>query len=619
MSKATPRLTFNKGFNRSVTPFKADIDSCYELLNLRPARDGIGRLEQTPYFNANSYTARNYWNGSSSVTESSTGEIYGGWASGAGNVIFTRFTVSLGGTQLPVYYQTTCPAGSTDSTKGCRIVINSVSGLGLALGETLDIEIDGATTFKWRKSGGAYTTLVPITTQGVSIDSGNVTVYFLASSGFTVADVWSWMRTDSVTSPVTITVSGSQLISRTWGGDLFWLSFGGRVMRLLPSQSTGYAISAGYQPIYGLDLEIFYDHLFVANARVASTTYTRVVMNSDNIDIENFIPTDTNEADSKTLTETNHGEEQQYSGFVNFQFFIANNRLFAMIGNEIHATPYVGLPNVWAWDEVGKLSLGDRGNVQGRVAQGENVGYLIRGDGLWATNGTSHSFVGNPMGLTTDNQTTFTVVANCRDGEVVVFDSVLKLLWVYNYRTTYWYRRSVDIGTSTIVPNSVFFLGVQLTIGLSRVLQYCTEDIDYTGTPVKDASNGTAFTSPTVTSQLLSDGFWHTRKEATECYLLAQVTSPASMSSNYLTTTNVSIQLYWHASTDGKIGTMLTNSDAVWSTTKPDGRISYPRLEFRALALELRISTNDANKPPAGAAIIQLEPVLTSSNPIPFR
>lgn len=612
MSLQNTVFTFNKGFDRSVVPFKADRETCYELLNLRPARDGMGRLEQTPYFTLNTYTARDYWNGSTTVTESSTGEIVGGWAAQSGNAIFTRKTLSINGTQVPIYYQTTSATGLSP-TKGCRIVINNVAGLGLTLGQTFDVEIDGATTFKWRKAGGAYTTLVPITTAGVPVDGGNVTVYFLTATGFTATDAWSWTRTDSTESPVTTDFNMVNLVSRTWRGDLFWLSVGGRVMRLMPSQSTGYAISVGYQPIYGYDLEIFYDHLFVANGRVNSTTYTRDVLNSDVLDIENFIPVDTNEADSHTFAESLYGIEASSAGYSHFHFMIANGRLFVYTGTEVHATAYLGLPIVFSWDEVGRFAFGFNANQSGRMAQGANHAYILRQEGLWVSDGITHNCFAFPMGLSILTQTVRQIVFSVDSGEVVIHDSATNLLWVYDTLRRTWYRRGCDMGSGTVAPSTIFYLGLTLCVGADRGLFYYTEDQLFLGTPVKDASNGTAFTLPTVTTQLLGYGFYYCVKECESVTLLAGTYMDGGVSSDYLTAANVLIGLNWHVSTNGRIGTMTSGPS--WTTANVSGKLDPVRFSFRMVAFQLVVTTNDTAKPPAGVEIYQLEPNVTASLP----
>lgn len=621
MSLNIQKLDFSGGFNRSQTPFKSDLSSCYELLNLACSEDQQGYLKQTPYFNSSSYAVGTYYD-SGSLTEPAGAQIYGGWRNlrSSTDVVFSSYTARVSGTQAKIFYQTTCPTGST-LTKGCYVVINNVASLGITLGQTLDIVIDAATTFKWRKNGGAYTTGVAITTTGVSIDGGNATVYFLTSSGFTVADTWSWTRNDAVCSPSgfigTLGTVLSTLQYLEYAGNLIWISTDSRVM--FYNVSGGYMISLGYQPTYGFSLKIFNDHLFIGNGVVNGTapslSASKQVINSDLNDIHNFISTDVNEVDSKTFSEIDQGNSFHVDSV--FNFATIRDSLFCFTGKRIFSTSYLGLPNVFSWDEVLTFSLGNSGSVAGRVLQTNNGVYILRQDGVWFFDGANVSFIGNVMGGDVAQTALYYGAIDYTKNKVYFLEVTNKLLWVHSEITRKWHRRSVSF---TNAPKCIFFTSSsgKITVGGAN-LTYYSEDSLFTGTPVKDSSSGASFTLPSVTSNLVSHGEISQVKEMEAAQLMAQALAVSGMSASYLATTNVTIKLYWGVSTDGTVLATTSSSSALWTSATPEAIISFPRVSFRAIALKLEVSTNDTTKPPCGVGIFQLEPRITPPAQTPTR
>lgn len=616
-------LGFNKGFDRSITPFKADLDTAYEMLNLRIARAERGRLEQTPYFGSADYVAGSYWNNSSSVTEISTSPVFGSWynqQSGQSS-LFSLFTMRTNGTQVPIFYQTMLMTATEDVTKGCLLDINNIIGFGINLGSTFEVVVDGAATFKWRKNAsGGYTTGVPITTTGVSIDGGNATIWFLASAGFTITDGWTWTRTDCTTSPVNAAIvsptgSISYFQTSEYGNGLFWITHDARVMFYDPV--VGYARSVGYQPICGYHLKIFYDHLFVTDSNINVTADVRngQLRNSDLNDLDDFISTDLNEADLHTFHSLAEGEAG-YGGITIQQLFIVANRLYLLDGKMVRATPYLGLPFVFSFEDVQVFGMPITGTSTRSLIQTHNGAYLFLKDGVWFTDGVTFTHVGAAQGLTNLGNTT-TGAMDFVNNELVVLDTVSKIVWVYQELYKSWHRRACSFATA---PRAIFYFGSSAILAIgTNSLHYMLEDTAAASTPIKDSTSGASFTLPTVTSQLVGYGNFAQVKDVSGSHLLARAATVSGISIGYQQTSNIIIKLYWGSSTDGTVIVATTDITSVWTLATADTELSYPRFASRAPAFRLDVTTADITKPPAGVSIIQFQPHITIPAPVPTR
>jgi hypothetical protein len=611
-------LGFNKGFGRSVTPFKADTDTAYELMNLRIARAERGRLEQTPYFNDNTYTAGTYWNGSASTTEAATSAIYDGWFNRHTNTqsLFSGFTLRDNGTQVPIYYQTASASGD-DVHKGVLLVLTTPTAL--ALGQTYDVEIDAVATFKWQKNGGGYTTGVPIVTTGVSIDGGNAIVYFLASAAFTITDHWTWQRTDCTISPVNaatgIPGNTSYISTCGYGKYLVWISHDNRIMIYDPV--VGYARSIGYQPICGYFIKIFYDHLFVGDSTISTSAivYSGETRNSDLTDIDVFISTDVNEADIHTFNDILEGEAGVTAANLQ-QIFVVSNRIFVMTGQKVYASAYLGLPTVFSFEEVTTFAFITFGINRPRVMTTTGGVYLVQRDGVWFTDGITYSHIGLPQGILDSTSNLFLAV-DFFHRELVMFDVTNKIVYTYQEQYKTWSRRSVSFTNSA---GSIFYTGAsaKLTLGANS-LHYYTEDTAFTGTPVKDSSTGAAFTLPSVISQLIGYGNICQVKEVEGSSLLARAATVAGLNAAYLQTSHIIITLYWGDSVDGTVAPTTTDANAFWTAAKGLVNLTYPRFSARAPSFRLDVTTDNTAKPPAGVSIIQYQPHISIPTPVPIK
>ena len=138
-----------KGLDRSVIPYRADKATFYELTNLRHRDGNFGTLEQTPYLRSFTHARGTYWDGASQTEPANSGVVM------MNELIMTQYVLRVSaGNQIPVFYQSVNTATATVQT-GCRLVINNLTALAITLGNTLQVEMTGAATFRWRKNGGA--------------------------------------------------------------------------------------------------------------------------------------------------------------------------------------------------------------------------------------------------------------------------------------------------------------------------------------------------------------------------------------------------------------------------------------------------------------------------------
>src|SRR5690606_36906739 len=131
--------------------------------------------------------AQYYEPGVGNVTEASTSKILG----------FLDETFSLSEYILR-YRNSKCVVCHRSTNMGIAAptthLFAEISASFITLGNKLEVEVDSASTFKWRVNGGSFTTSVPIAAE-VSLGSGTK-LYFRATSGFTPGDAWEWLRTD---------------------------------------------------------------------------------------------------------------------------------------------------------------------------------------------------------------------------------------------------------------------------------------------------------------------------------------------------------------------------------------------------------------------------------------
>jgi hypothetical protein len=607
MPLTTKVFPLDGGIDRSVISSRAPVGSFYDLLNFRQKKMVLGEVEQTPHFyEYTTITRGTYWNGASTTEPSTSAVKY--WDP---YLTITEFCVSnTFGAQMQVFYQTSAPATETVNT-GCLLVINNIAALAVTLGNTLQVEIDSATTFRWRKNGGGWTAGLACSVSGTSIDGGNATVYFLAASGFTIADSWIWQRTDCGYETLA-NFHGAPTRMRTYKNLTYFTSQDDRLMVVKTAGSTKYVISVGYRPVFTTFFTFYEDHLICGGYATAATssavvpyyngTRSRTVGWSDVTDIENLIPTDLNEADQYVLPLHSAYVDNTYSPIVGVA--VLAQQLFVFTARGTYYTPYFGLPLVFSFNEYNAQLL--TYHPYNNVTEGDRVVFLLTPQDVLIFNGSDVQSVALPLaaitGATAQNRFG---VYNFKTEEFCVFCETGTNLFVFPLSNRRWYRRKMgftnNVNSINIGPEGY------ITPGNSS-LQVLKEDVTWLSTPVFD--NSGAFVVPTITLQVFTDGMLSSVKEITGLYLGCVVTTVDGTA--YSTGANCQVKVYWYDCPSGTIqSAAVTDTNAVYVNTNVDGLIPLPRVAFRGLALELRLNGLTAGEPPGQVVVTGLEGMFT--------
>jgi hypothetical protein len=471
-----------KGIVRTPAVLWKDKGSFFNLTNARLVPGG-GAIKQTDMFiTSATWTAGTYYDGGSK-TESSS--LSSSLIVNLNGTVFSFGQVARSGsTQLQVIRQTSVPAGETVNT-GCLLVVNDYAALAITLGNTFEVRIQtDATHFGWRKNGGAWSADIPITTTGVSVDSGNATVYFLASSGFdfTTPATWVWTRTDylSETTGVTLAYNWDYTVS---GSRIYFVDAKGRVL----VYDNGGVRSVGYRPVYGTHLTIFDDHLYVGSYNTSgSTTRTDVVANSDKTDLDNFIPTDVNEADTYTLRPNELLDNTQISAGV-YGLSVINGLLYCYTSTRIWYTPALGLPNVNNWKEYRSVALWTRFYRPISTPAGD---YFVTLGGICFFNGGEITII--------DSDVSYYRAVDILNSQWGGYDSLRREVYffvndffggavalVFQEESRTWFRRTA-LFTSGEPPKSMCIISTALAV--TKALGYAVEDTLGNGNVVLDTT-----------------------------------------------------------------------------------------------------------------------------------
>lgn len=587
-----------------------------KLFNMRLARGG-GFLEQTPNFlsyGIGTWSAGSYYNRdtAASATSPSTEKAsillnFAGFP-----YSFSRYSLrNFDGVRQRTHRQTTIPSG-TGTTKRCLAIIENGTSLGLNLGDTLDVVIDAATTFKWRKNGGAYTTGVAIASS-VSIDSGNVTLYFLATSGFTVSDTWSWMRTDDLQES-NLTSGYPQQRVQNWsycvfGSKMYFVDYSGRVMVYEINGSQCYSL--GYRPVFGTHVTIFQGHLFVANFsedNASASILSGVLACSDLNNIHNFYPTDVNEAD----TFSNLSGFSTLNSSVGYTLppqcglFVKNDFLYVLTSYGIWFTSYAGLPIPFSFRQFKTCAI----NYAFSPVETDNGIYFLGDDGIIFFDGSEFTNVLLPIfplfyrrDSATDSNNRFPIVwgfyhAQRREVHFYMdFEGINLLTYfptngflVYQEESKSWYYRAASFdngigGAAMVSLNRIFLAGK---------LQTLQESWGSSGTHMKDYLQGVNWQEPTIETQDLD--FGHTR--------LVKEVEPMYLEAYYDSTSNATFQIdgirVAH-STRKYIGAAVsyTNPPIDWTTALRDGVVSN-RVSGRVFRFKITCTLNGGGTNKAG-------------------
>lgn len=292
----------------------------------------------------------------------------------------TNMVHQIPSTQKYVYRQYSVPTITdiTDRTKYCLLIANSQAAFPV-LGDTFEIRIlSGGTTFEYQINGGGWTGTVAIDT--VVTVASYYTLYFLTTSGFTTNDTWRWRRFDSVMES-SDDYAQTPFFTRYDTNVFFGVGSKDRINVLYRATSNHVMVrSLGYRPVFGRQLALYKDHLFVGN--FAQDTYAStgnlILGYSDLNDFDSFAQNDLSEADTKLFRDTNVRTDVTDQYIVGLAVF--NDTLFVSTQTALFAVNYVGLPYVIQTTKVFD-TLG------GQIIAGTRNLYIFSLAGLYAFNG----------------------------------------------------------------------------------------------------------------------------------------------------------------------------------------------------------------------------------------
>ena len=614
------------GMNRAVN----DLDSANgfaSMRNLRQTDGELGRIEQTPYFASSTQFAQaTYWDaGVGSATEPTTSAVRGLHYVDVTQLAVTDIAVWLGGLQLKCFDMIPDLGNvGTNLNSACMVTPETSVGVStINLGAALDIEIDGATTFQWRINGGAWTTLVAITTAGVSINGGTHKVWFLTATGFTVGDLWSFTRYDSIAETPAASASLThtrQIPFATYGNTVVFCAPGGRLYRVSTETTNGtnYVSSLGFCPIYGRDVVFFANSLFVVGALTGTsrgfiTSYTTIdAINqmlggwakSDRGNLDNFYQTDTNEADSAVISLNAY----TFSVFVTLGWFVSRTQLFLICKHAIFSTSYLGLPQVVNFEpltEQNAYSPTITTTPPRVIMRADKHVYIFDLSGVWKFDGASLTNVSAgvrdllgasnyPIGYAyvPEKQTLYFLTSG---------SSAIGSLDMFVYQEAYdaWHTRGASFASAAVslaADNSgALYIGA-----VSR--NVFVEDTAFSSSaPLKDQSTGGSYTTPLIHTQIQRYGRASLLKELSNVYLAAYRVAAAGSGYElpYVTVSS-------GAGAAGLRPPASFTTFGTW-TDNTDGTTNGNPVPFRTLMLVLQWSNDTGSKAPGLLYLYGLE------------
>lgn len=572
------------------------------LLNVRPCQTKPGVLEQTPRFYTQHTLSQGTYDGG---TDSSGSRVTfvdrdpNTATSVASRVAMTenclwRYSGSAWA-QQQVYIQSAVP-NNTTATGRC-LMVPQVASLGVTLGSTLDVEIDAATTFRWRYNGGGWTAGVAIaSTVTISLGGNNVNLYFLATSGFTIGNLWQWTRTDKSycnRTPAAVWHDGKLYYAAPYNNDPPDTY---RVFVYDPAISTAYSL--GYRPVHGKRLVIDNNHLFVSefSETAVASNGTDYLGCSDLNDFHNFLATDVNEADTFALSTIDTVASQS---LIILGFSKRGTVLSVITTIGIFTAPYLGLPIPYKFDLTIPFAIAlKRYHTYGSnnyVLQGQDVDYILGTDAVYSYDGAlSRTIMTYPCYLGLAQNFVNQAAYNNTFGEVLVIvesyetASPTYYLMCMQERTGAVYYRAMpyaDIGDPFLTT-----ISGQVTLGLGT-RKIAWDDDEFTQTPLADLGSAT-YTAPRIITALATGNIGNTfdfMGAYVGAYVKDNGTGYSSPGAAYDSAGNVGVKVYWAVVNDGYLGfvrwpgvettnTFSSATNAKWVEGANSGAlVSFPR------------------------------------------
>jgi hypothetical protein len=372
---------------------------------------------------------------------------------------------------------------------------------------------------------------------------------------------------------------------------------------------------------------IYENHLFLFGEPAASAalafpgrgegdTGSMTIYCSDLLDINDFVPTDVNEADIFRL-----GSGDCFVGSC-----VLNSRLYVFTTSRVFYTDYVGLPTPFNFREFTPFATANFGfgvnysTLPENVVQGANVAYVFTRTGVWVFNGTSFKHISRKVDPVWN-----------RDwlGAFGYYDAVTHELL--------WYKRDANISARNFVhayqeqldgfyqlaarrPRCLVRLGASefgvddttLIAGQASGKLLATWLPNVLGTTwAFDNDGGTAFIEPTIATQFLDAGVGNVA-EVEQIKARIRSTLAIDGTSNATRGDDIVMNLYWRLSDFGSndnLASAVTDAAAVMTGfyTRTVGQTNwhtcdFPRLAFRTVQFELRFPVV-STLPPLGIEV----------------
>lgn len=389
----------NGGFDRSFEPHVMGPDKWYDLLNFEPL---VGKLQQTPPIV--SKFALSLLTGEGATTPTRLIDVMRDANASIRYLILNETnaryvdpTNTATQTLLPCILQIYVPNNTTDTGQCLLYGFNSTDFS--AAGDNIEVEIDAATTFKWRRNGGSYTTGVAIASV-VSIGANGLKLAFMTTTGFTIGDKWKWQRYNTIPYDAAVTSTTNFPYDRAlYQTDAYIGGVGRSILRV----RDGFITSVGYKRAYGKYVGVYQNHLLIAHFAEGVYNVSTGVADSYDRATTPFVLawSDLNNPDAMHSTVLNEADQypmpfNQYPDGVNYGITgmgPVGKTWYVYLADAMSTVDYVGLPNVFQI-----LPAFPVGSIfpSGLVVT-KNGHYFIAKDNLYFFNGVQPQPIGDPV------------------------------------------------------------------------------------------------------------------------------------------------------------------------------------------------------------------------------